>query len=252
MELDKKTVILIFADISGYTRYMLSNRTALVHGQVVITELMKAIIDQIEIPLEISKLEGDAIFAFAAKGESEAVWEQVKRKTGEKLIKFFEAFAQKLAELSASNMCNCNTCKNIEKLKLKVIVHFGEALFYRIGKFNELSGVDVITLHRLSKNSLKSDQYVLLTKEAYSELEFPEKASCVPGEERYDDVGVIKTYNYLFAGNNSETGAAAERSEYSSLFYRLISEFRKMWRTTLIRMKLKRLPEFRNLPEVKS
>jgi len=249
MESDKKTVILIFADISGYTSYMLSNRTALVHGQVVITELMKAIIDQIEIPLEISKLEGDAIFAFAAKGDSEAAWQLVKRKTGEKLIKFFEAFSLKLAELSSSNMCNCNTCKNIDKLKLKVLVHFGEALFYQIGRFNELSGVDVITLHRLTKNSLKSDQYILLTKEAYSELEFPEKGACVAGEEHYDDVGVIKTYNYLFAGNGNISGMSAGKPVHSGLFSRLINKILKMWRTMLIRKKLKRLPIFRNLPE---
>lgn len=58
----EQKVILIITDISGYTRFMLSNRQSLRHGQIIITELTKEIIPQVDIPLEISKLEGDAVF----------------------------------------------------------------------------------------------------------------------------------------------------------------------------------------------
>lgn len=52
-------VLLIIADISGYTRYMTANAKTLAHGQTIITELIHAIVHQIELPLEVAKLEGD-------------------------------------------------------------------------------------------------------------------------------------------------------------------------------------------------
>ena len=66
----EQDVILILSDISGYTNFMLSNRTSIRHAQIIITELTKAIIAQVEIPLEISKLEGDAVFLYALKTNS--------------------------------------------------------------------------------------------------------------------------------------------------------------------------------------
>ena len=87
MEPDKRKVILIITDISGYTRFMITNKDSLVHSQVILTELTKAIIKQVEIPLKISKLEGDAIFCYALKDDGESPWQEVKKKIGEKLFK---------------------------------------------------------------------------------------------------------------------------------------------------------------------
>ncbi|MBW7995909.1 MAG: DUF2652 domain-containing protein [Candidatus Glassbacteria bacterium] len=248
MESKAYKVILIIADISGYTRYMLSNRTALVHGQVIITELTKTIMEQIEIPLEISKLEGDAVFAYAVKGDSESAWEEVKRSTGAKLIKFLSVFSEKVEELSVSNICDCNACNNVEMLKLKVIVHSGEALFYRIGKFNELSGVDVITVHKLLKNSVNADQYVLLTEPAFAELEFPEKEQLVMGEERYEDLGSIKTFTYLLPGEENDPDKCKQNPRHASTLIKAKNAAIKMMNTWQIKFGLKKLPEFKNLP----
>ena len=249
MESEQRKVVLILTDISGYTRYMLSNKTSLVHGQVIITELTKAIINQIEIPLEVSKLEGDAVFAFAVRGESEAVWEEHKRLIGAKLEKFFKAFSDKLAELIASNICNCETCKNIEKLQLKIIVHCGEALFYKIGGFNELSGADVIIVHRLLKNSVKSHQYLLLTEAARRDIELPGGLVLVEGEEIYDEIGAVKTYAYLLPGGENYYGKIKTEHHYSLLFSVIKNEARKMLNAQLIDWGLKKLPKFNNLPD---
>jgi len=46
-----KPVILILADISGYTRYMTANATSLAHSQIIITELFNAILSEVELPL---------------------------------------------------------------------------------------------------------------------------------------------------------------------------------------------------------
>ncbi len=251
MESNTNKVILTIADISGYTRYMLSNRTALVHGQVIITELTKAIMKQIEIPLEISKLEGDAIFAYAAKGDSESAWEEVRSSTGAKLMKFFRVFSEKIEELSVSNICNCNACNNVKMLKLKIIVHCGSAFFYRIGKFNELSGVDVIIVHKLLKNSIDAKQYILLTEQAYAELEFPEKEQVIIGEEKYEDIGSIKIFTYLLPGEENDSGKSKQNSRHALNLNKVKNAAIKMMNTWQINFGLRNLPEFKNLPDKK-
>src|SRR5919199_1634894 len=91
-----KDVILIIADISGYTRYMMAHEKALAHSQIIISELLNTILEQVELPLTISKPEGDAIFLYAFKDEH---WETVKQTIGHKLITFFKVFAHKIAEM---------------------------------------------------------------------------------------------------------------------------------------------------------
>ena len=186
-----KKVILIIADISGYTNYMLSNVQSLEHGQQVITELLKAVIKQADMPLEVAKLEGDAVFLYA-------IMESGKEVAGiisDRLLKFFHAFQSRLDELAMTD-CECGACVNVVKLRLKLIVHSGEALFYEIGNFLELAGVDVIIAHRLLKNSVPSNEYILLTEAAVREIQIKEKIRSVEGVEKYDAIGEIKTRVY--------------------------------------------------------
>ena len=54
---------LLLADISGYTSYVAS--TELTHSQEILTELLELIIERFKPLMTISKIEGDAIFAYA-------------------------------------------------------------------------------------------------------------------------------------------------------------------------------------------
>lgn len=198
MTTGERKVVLAITDISGYTKFMLSNRTSLAHSQSVITRLTSAIVDEVEIPLEISNLQGDAVFLYALKDGEGTPWEEFgKKEMGQKLIKFFKVFSDKIAELTESVHCKCGACDNIDKLKLKIVVHSGEALFYNLGRFEELSGIDVIIAHRLLKNSVASDEYILMTEPAYEDLEFPADIEIAEGEENYDEIGLLKTYTCL-------------------------------------------------------
>jgi len=246
-ESHEQEVVLILADISGYTRFMLSNRTSIRHAQIIITELTKAIIAQVEIPLEISKLEGDAVFLYALKTNA-AQWENISREIGRKLLAFLAAFADKLAELSQSNTCPCDACMNIETLHLKIIVHSGQALLYQLGRFEELSGVDVIIAHRLLKNSVTVPEYILLTEAAYREVEFPVELPVMPMEETYADFGTIKTYVYF-----PSTAPAQERptpsKRYSTKLYKIKNLAIKGFKSMLVNFGIAELPKFNHLPE---
>lgn len=191
-----KNVFLAIADISGYTEFMVSTGLEVKHSQYIISQLIESIISQIKIPLEISKLEGDAVFLYAVKDSDEYEYKEVKKKTGEKLVQFFDVFHSKLEEIRRTSSCECGACRNIDTLKLKIVAHSGEAYFYQIHQFNELSGKDVILIHRLLKNSVVNDEYILMTDSAYSEIEFPDQIEVQEGTENYEHFGTIKTLTY--------------------------------------------------------
>src|SRR5215475_1001099 len=106
-------VLLILADISGYTRYMTANAKTLAHSQGIITELVKGIVKQAELPLEVAKLEGDAVFLYCRKDANADAWQETRRIIGNKLLSFFRMFGEKVRELSQSTTCSCNACTHI-------------------------------------------------------------------------------------------------------------------------------------------
>jgi class 3 adenylate cyclase len=211
-------VVLIIADISGYTRFMVANQVALVHAQTVITKLLEGIIREVEIPLEVKEIEGDAVFLYVIKPDDETAWEETRRLIGRKLLRFFETFARGIVSGSEFMLCSCPSCQNIDKLKLKIVVHSGEALFHQVGRFSNLSGVDVILAHRLLKNSVPGDEYVLMTESAYRDIEFPTSIDVTRGEEHYEGFDSILTYTYLTYTYLAEGASAPEPEAVERLY----------------------------------
>ncbi len=249
----EKPVILIIADISGYTRFITSNIETTTHSQAVVTELVETIIKQVEIPLEVAKLEGDAVFLYSVKENSDTMsWNDKRMKIGEKLITFFETFTKKVVELSMSTLCECDACKNISMLRLKIIVHSGKAVFHRIGKFEELGGVDAIVVHRLLKNSLKSNEYILLTEAGYNDIEFPEAIEVTKGTEQYDEIGIVKTVVFYPTSTKPEYRAHLEEATISKPFserYRTMKGWNnKIWfRSLALAIGLRKTEHYNNL-----
>ncbi len=241
--LEPEPVLLILADISGYTRYMTANAKTLAHSQTIITELVHAIVQQIEAPLTVAKLEGDAIFLYCRKQATAKPWPEIRRMVGEKLLSFFELFQHKLKELSLSATCSCSACAHIDQLKLKLIVHSGEALFHRVLNFEELAGVDVIIAHRLLKNSVPANQYLLITEPARHDIEFSYELPLTASREDYEDIGKVETFVFLPPGAAfiQPTTSLARRFGISW------SLFRKLWFAPLARHSANGPGKFRNL-----
>jgi hypothetical protein len=179
--------LLLIADISGYTRFMITNHTARTHAHGIISDLLSAVIKEIRIPLEVNKLQGDAVFMIAQKQKDG--WEATGTAIGARLDDFMAAFDRKLTDLATSNICDCVACQQMVSLRLKVIGHYGAAVRSNIGGFDELSGVDVIVLHRLLKNDVAGSEYILLTEPAFRFLAPP--GPYTSHREHYDDVGDI-------------------------------------------------------------
>jgi Protein of unknown function (DUF2652) len=221
-------VMLIIADISGYTRYMTANAKTLAHSQSIITELVESIIEQVQVPLEVAKLEGDAIFLFCRKHRDAVQWNEIRAEISRRLLAFFQCFHEKLKELGRSNICSCHACAHIEKLRLKIVVHSGVALFHRVLHFNELAGTDVIMVHRLLKNSVKAAQYLLLTEAAMRELEFPETMDFKSGAETYEEFGSVKTAVHDF-NFDTENVVRTSGKSFAVRYRETLRFFLKLW-----------------------
>ncbi len=189
MQQDK--LIIILADISGYTQFMVENRTSAVHGQLCINSLIEAILENVDIPLILQEIEGDAVFLYARHPGTQLGWLATIREIGEKLDRLFQAFFAQMGVNVESTPCPCAICRNADKLGLKIIVHAGEAVFHEVAGKSQVSGPDVILAHRLLKNSVDSNDYLLVSETAY-ELMAPNLTGEFQGhEEIYEGFGQV-------------------------------------------------------------
>lgn len=161
-----KKIFLVIADISGYTKFIKKHRFSLIHAERIISELLESVIKTSDSPLILHELEGDAVTFYAVSDGSQGMAQDICCQVQQ----FFEAFRKKERELvSDCSICDCEACINAGQLKLKAILHHGEAAFTKVRHFNKVGGEDVILAHRLLKNSIPSNEYILLT-EAFHQL----------------------------------------------------------------------------------
>jgi hypothetical protein len=180
--------LLFMPDISGFTQFV--SETEVMHSQHIVQELLEILIDSNHLNLQVSEIEGDAIFFYRPgdKPDMKSLLQQVE--------KMFTRFHAHLKLYEHQRICPCGACKNAVDLSLKIIVHFGDVTGISIKEHKKLFGKDVILLHRLLKNSLNRREYVLFTEGLINELEhhhlpnwyMPQQAS-----EQYD-VGEVRFY----------------------------------------------------------
>ncbi|HEX6192538.1 MAG TPA: DUF2652 domain-containing protein [Chitinophagaceae bacterium] len=147
--------LLFIPDISGFTRFV--TETEIGHSRLIIQELLELLINNNEIGLEVSEVEGDAIlfYKFGDAPSLEAIYRQVE--------KMFCAFHRNLIIYDNRRYCQCQACVSASDLTLKVITHFGEFTGYNVKNFSKLIGKDVIVAHQLLKNDIPQHEYWLVT-----------------------------------------------------------------------------------------
>ncbi len=181
---------LLLADISGYTSFVAG--TELEHSQDILSELLEVIIIHLKPQLIIHKIEGDAVFAYAAES---------KIPRGESLFELIEstyvAFRDKREAAHRRTTCTCQACRAIPTLDLKFITHHGDYFVQDIMGTKELVGTDVNLIHRLLKNHLAEitgwKAYAMFTAQALEHLALrPDGLHA--STESYDHIGNVKTY----------------------------------------------------------
>lgn len=182
---------LLLADITGYTQYMAE--TELLHAQDVVGDLLETIVGSVEPIFTLSKLEGDAAFAYAGR---DTVNPSMVMDTVESA---YFSFQMRLRDIAHSTSCECNACVRIPSLDLKLFVHDGEYVVRRIARSEELTGSDVILVHRLAKGTaghvVDNKGYAVYTKATLDTMAMdPIVLGFKPHTESFPDVGQVDVF----------------------------------------------------------
>ncbi len=161
--------LIFIPDISGFTKFV--NDTEIEHSQHIISELLEVIIDANMINLQVSEIEGDAVlfYRFGNAPTAYDIAEQSKQ--------MFIEFHKYLQIIERDRVCHCGACSTASQLTIKMLVHFGEVRISDIKGHKKLIGKTVIVAHRLLKNDISGDEYLLMTEEYFSKLQVGESES---------------------------------------------------------------------------
>lgn len=184
---------IVISDITGYTAYL--SGSELDHATDTLQDLLNTLLEHTQPPLAVSRLEGDAVFAYTPKG---AVLQ------GQTLVEMVEniyvAFRRALELMELNTTCTCMACRNIPNLDLKFFVHYGTfALQQLSGSHKELVGSDVNLAHRLVKNTVTESTgitaYTMYTAAAVQAAGLGEIVTHLESHvERYEHFGDVQTY----------------------------------------------------------
>lgn len=189
-QMSKSPTLICIPDISGFTQFMSETDSDLAFK--VIPSLLNNIIYSNTIDLKVSEIEGDAILFFKM-GKLPDIKSLVKQ-----CDYFYSEFYNQLYKLQDSLKKNSSTPVIPDILGLKIILHFGKEVdAVQIGNRIKLMGEDVIIAHRLLKNDIEQDEYLLFSqalldqydssdlKEAFKEKTFKK------GMASYEHIGDV-------------------------------------------------------------
>jgi hypothetical protein len=138
-----------------------------------LTSLLDGIVGRIAPPFVLAKLEGDAVFAFAAEGELGLRGQSMV----DCVTACYDAYRARLDEARQLMACSCDACLSIGGLELKFVLHHGEYVVQSIAGHQELLGPDVTISHLLLKNHVADligrSAYALVTESAVAQLDLP-------------------------------------------------------------------------------
>jgi len=187
-----KKSLLFLPDISGFTEFVQSTESA--HSQHVISELLEVLLAANTQDLQLAEIEGDALFFYKEEEipSLEMLLAQVER--------MFTAFYTHLKLLEKNRICPCNACATAPKLQLKIIAHCGELQFISVQNNRKPFGTEVIEAHRLMKNGVQSDNYVLFSKDLTDVLMLPYNyQSKLYNFKESENIYDGKTVKYLYS-----------------------------------------------------
>jgi hypothetical protein len=183
---------MLIADITGYTAFL--HESELEHARSSLRDLLDVLIEETRSPLEISRLEGDAVISYALYGSIQQ---------GQTFIEIIETtyvkFRQALELMILNTNCKCRACRNLPNLDLKFFVHYGTFVLEPMANYTELVGNDVNVTHRLTKNSIVETTgikaYVLYTRDAAEALAIePMTEQMVAHNESYKHIGEVEMF----------------------------------------------------------
>lgn len=194
---------LLIADISGYTQFLTTSEMD--HANPILQSLLGVLIEQVGDPLNFWKTEGDAVLAYSTRQNFPS---------GETFLticeNLYNAFALRRQDIISNTTCPCNACANVAALDLKVIAHYGQFDEMQLGPVTDISGADVILVHRMTKTNVAEStgvhSYALFSEAAATAMGIDDVLEPFSQEiEHFGDVSMMvydlaKSWDRLRAG----------------------------------------------------
>jgi hypothetical protein len=188
-------------DISGFSKFV--NDTEIEHSIHIIAELLELLLDNNTLKLQLVEIEGDALFMFTTKIPT---YKELMQHTKTMI----EEFHKHTKEYDSKRICSCGSCKTTIDLNLKFVVHYGELKMIKVKNIIKPYGMEVIQIHRLLKNQVPVQEYVLFTESLSALYQGNMIESWIKNTEIYDSRNL--NYYYKILDNiKLEVQAAAER-----------------------------------------
>jgi len=189
---NSSSTLLFIPDISGFTDFV--EKTEINHSRHIISELLEIIIDSDKFGMSVSEIEGDAVLFF--KDEIPSVLDLL-----EQCQHTFINFHNHLRRYDKERICRCGACETATQLTLKFIIHTGDVQKIIIKDHQKLFGSDVILAHRLLKNSIPENEYILITdanelKSISNDIDKTKWLSIKTGSDTYRNHGKFD-YSYI-------------------------------------------------------
>ena len=180
---------LALADISGYTSYLAG--AELDHAQDVLEDLTDTVVRSLSPPMTLSKIEGDAVFVYLPGNRVDASM------LLDALDAAYFAFRRRQEAIDRATSCDCNACVLIPRLDLKFVAHHGRFGRQHVAGGEDLSGTDVILVHRLLKNrvaeKLGHHGYALFTDAVVAAMGIePDALRMRRRAEEVEDIGPVE------------------------------------------------------------
>jgi len=153
---DTQPALIFIPDISGFTKFV--NETGLQISRNLIADLLETIIEGNILDMTLGEILGDAVL-FYRLGEPPTVQEVVNQ-----CKQIFLDFQNYLKIVERDTGSELGASLSDSNLTLKFVVHYGLLSVTNIRDHIKLMGKDMIIAHRLLKNNVVGDEYVLLSE----------------------------------------------------------------------------------------
>lgn len=154
---DTTPALIFIPDISGFTKFV--NETGIQISRNLIADLLEIIIEANILDMTLAEIQGDAIL-FYRLGDPPTVQEIINQ-----CKQIFLDFQNYLKIVQRDTGTELGASLSDSQLTLKIVVHYGQISVTNIRDYIKLMGKDMIVAHRLLKNNIAGDEYVLLSED---------------------------------------------------------------------------------------
>lgn len=167
--------------------------TELNHSTTAINMLIDAMVKAIGDEYEVAEIEGDAVL-LVRKGPA-----PTRKEILNTCLSIFNAFHYQRKWMQQHMVCACGACQAITNLTLKFVVHHGPVAEISVGRFVKQSGPEMIIAHRLLKNHIDNNEYLLISEKLFEQaaaLAEQDELEWASSSEEYASIGKV---DYRFA-----------------------------------------------------